>query len=71
MNGQFMIRIVGFITAGAVFLAGMAVLLGFLLPAYIPQNYRTIFGIVLIVYGIYRSIMLWIQGKRLKRYDEE
>ena len=70
MNGQTIVTLVGFVTAGVVLLGGIAIIAGLVLPAYVPDNYRTIVGFVLIIYGLYRSTMLWIKHKNARRYEE-
>ena len=71
MDGQRIIRLVGYVTAVVVFVAGIAILLGLILPSYIPQNFRTIFGVLFLIYGIYRSFMIWMQSRRARRIREE
>ena len=63
MDGQTIVTTVGYVTAGIVLLAGIAIIVGLVLPAYVPDNYRIIVGIVLFIYGVYRSVMLWIKQK--------
>jgi predicted metal-binding membrane protein len=48
----------GYVISIGVFLCGIIVLWGILLPPYIPQKFRIMFGVVLILYGIYRFITL-------------
>jgi uncharacterized membrane protein YfcA len=48
-------------------LAGVAVLLGFF-PPHAPQKFRIMFGIVLLLYGIYRFITLRV--KQQQRNEE-
>ena len=71
-TAQAILNIVGYATAGLIFLVGIVVLTGFLLPPYIPSNYRTILGIVMLIYGTYRLVMIRLKQKRggRRRYDE-
>ena len=71
MNGQSVVTIVGLVTAGVVLLAGIAIIIGLVLPAYVPGNYRIIVGCVMIFYGLYRTTMLWIKHKSAKQIDEK
>ena len=66
MNSQTLITVVGFVTAGAVLLVGIAIVTGLLLPTYVPDNSRMIVGGVMIAYGVYRSIMLWVKHRSQK-----
>jgi len=45
------------------------ILTGELLPSYIPDNYRTIMGAVMILYGTYRLAMLYIKERARRRFD--
>ncbi len=67
MNPQLILDIVGGITATLVLVVGIILLAGYLLPAYVPENYRTMLGIVMIIYGCYRLVMMWMKYKRVKR----
>ena len=71
MNGQTIVTIVGFVTAVVVLLAGIAIIVGLVLPAYLPGNYRIIVGCVMIVYGLYRSATLWIKHRSAKQFEEK
>ena len=52
------------------FLAGIAIIAGFVLPAYIPENYRIIVGVILVLYGFYRTALLLMKYKRAKQLGE-
>lgn len=67
MNPQLILDIVGGITAALVLVVGIILLAGYLLPAYIPDNYRTILGIVMVIYGCYRIVMIWLKYRKAKR----
>ena len=67
MNPQLILDIVGGITATLVLVVGIILLAGYLLPAYIPDNYRTILGIVMVIYGCYRLMMMWLKYRKAKR----
>jgi putative Mn2+ efflux pump MntP len=70
MHGQLIIQIVGYITAAIVMLAGILVLTGYIVSSYVPENFRIVAGIVLILYGIYRPAMIFIKNKNAKRFEE-
>jgi hypothetical protein len=69
MNPQLILNIVGGVTAGMVLILGIIILTGELLPSYIPDNYRTIMGAVMILYGTYRLAMLYIKERARRRFD--
>ncbi|HUN64801.1 MAG TPA: hypothetical protein VMW43_01785 [Bacteroidota bacterium] len=69
MNPQIILNIVGGITAGLVLVLGIIILFGQLLPDYIPDNYRLILGIVMVVYGTYRFIMMFMKERARKRFE--
>ena len=66
MNSQSLISVVGFVTAGTVLVVGVAVLIGMLLPASVPDTSRLIVGCLMIVYGLYRTIMMWTRHRSKK-----
>ena len=70
METQTVIRVFGYSTATIVFVVGIAVLFGLVLPAYVPEKFRTIVGVVLLLYGVYRAAMLWIKQHHGKRTEE-
>ena len=67
---QVMFRIISFITAGLILVVGIAILAGPLMPAYVPPNYRFILGIVMVLYGSYRILMVWIKQRNARRVRE-
>jgi hypothetical protein len=71
MNPQFILNIVGGVTAGMVLILGIVILTGELLPSYIPDNYRTILGVVMIMYGTYRLAMLYLKERARRRFDAD
>jgi uncharacterized membrane protein len=70
VEAQTIIRIFGYSTAGIVFVAGIIIMLGFF-PSYVPDNFRVIAGIVLMLYGIYRAAMLRMNQRSPKREENE
>lgn len=69
-QAQVIIRTVGYITGGIVFVAGILVVTGYIVPSYVPENFRLIAGFVLILYGLYRPAMIYIKSKNQERADE-
>ena len=68
-QGQVIIRTVGYITGGIVLLAGILVISGYIVPSYVPENFRLIAGFVLILYGLYRPAMIYIKSKNEEPVD--
>ncbi|HEV8538191.1 MAG TPA: hypothetical protein VGR15_04620 [Bacteroidota bacterium] len=71
MNSQTIVVMVGFITAGAALLTGVAIIAGIVLPQFVPDDYRIVFGLLFVIYGVYRSTFLWIKQRKAKVTDEE
>jgi NADH:ubiquinone oxidoreductase subunit 6 (subunit J) len=59
---------VGYVISTFLFVVGVLILSGFLFPPNVPQKFRIMFGVVLVLYGIYRFLTSRIK-KRQK--DEE
>ena len=70
MQAQDATRILGYSTATVVSLTGIAVIVGLILPSYIPDNLRVVVGVVLMLYGIYRGAALWGKQRYAKRREE-
>ena len=68
---QTIFTVVGVVTALLVFVVGVALLSGLLLPASVPDNYRITLGIVMTVYGTYRVVMLVMKFRKGRRNDRE
>lgn len=56
--------IFGYIVSIIVLLVGVGIIFGLLLSENVPSNYRTLLGVVFILYGTYRFITLRIKQKR-------
>ena len=69
MDGQHIIRIVGYLTAGIVLIAGILVISGSIVPSYVPENFRIMVGVVLVLYGLYRPAMIYGKNKKGRRDD--
>ncbi len=70
MDGQLIVRFVGYITAGVVLVAGILIISGYIVPSYVPANFRIIAGVVLILYGLYRPAMIYLKSKKAHRAEE-
>jgi hypothetical protein len=71
MNAQLIVRIVGIFTAGLVLLVGAVILAGAFMPAYIPEQYRWLLGVIMVIYGTYRIVMIWVKQRRDQRELEQ
>ena len=71
MDLQLVLRIISFVTASLVLIVGILVATGIMMPAYIPDNFRIIMGIAMIMYGIYRIAMLWLKRQKVDSDIEE
>jgi len=65
---QVIFRIVSVITAALILLVGIVIVTGLLIPAYAPANYRIILGVVMILYGSYRILMVWRKQRHAQRH---
>ncbi len=64
LDAQIILRTVGYITGGIVLVAGVLIISGYIVPSYVPDNFRIIAGAVLILYGIYRPAMIYIKSRK-------
>ncbi|MBM4165451.1 MAG: hypothetical protein FJ218_00760 [Ignavibacteria bacterium] len=63
MSLSLLLQIVGYSTASLISLCGIAILIEFI-PLVLPTHFRITFGIVLLLYGIYRIVTLWSKSKQ-------
>jgi hypothetical protein len=64
---QLIFRIISFVTAGLILVVGIFILAGPMVPSYVPSNYRIILGCVMILYGSYRIVMIWMKQRNARR----
>jgi len=50
------LRIIVLILSAGVMLFGVSVIAGFLVPVFIPDQFRILTGIVILLYGAYRFV---------------
>lgn len=67
MTGESIVRIVSYITSSSIFLVGVIVLSGTLLPLNVPENYRYILGGAMVIYGTYRVTMIRAKHRQAKQ----
>lgn len=71
MNGPILVRIIGLTTAIFVFATGILIVVGTLVPDFVPEKYQVFLGATLCVYGIYRTIMILIDVRKSRKVDGE
>jgi hypothetical protein len=59
---------VGYVLSGFLFICGIAIATGLLMPPTMPQKFRIMFGIVMLLYGIYRFVN--IRVKQQQRHED-
>ena len=70
VTAQTILYLVSYVTAGLILAVGVVSLAGYMLPAYVPANYRMILGIVMIIYGAYRISTVRMKQQHEKRDRE-
>ena len=50
------------------FVGGLFVILGVFIPSYVPKQFRIMLGIVLILWAIYRFVIIQTKSKQ---YEDE
>lgn len=71
MNGQIVIQIVGFVTSTSILVLGIIFLSGFMLPPYVPENFRILLGVIMVVYAVFRITMNVLKFRKRSEPDEE
>ena len=70
VNPQAILRILTYFVAVLILFWGVIVLAGLFLPESIPPNFRIMLGIVLILYSIYRIVIIWTKKQARREYEE-
>jgi hypothetical protein len=70
MNAATILSIVGYAIAVSIFCAGIAVLAGWLMPSYVPENIRIILGVMFVLYGVFRGTTTWLKQKQARQFAE-
>jgi len=55
---------VGYVLSGFLFLCGVVVATGVFVPPTMPRKFRIMFGIVMLLYGIYRFVNIRFQQQQ-------
>jgi hypothetical protein len=64
MTAAKLLRYFGYAASALVSLTGCLIIAGLILPLYVPSTFRVMFGVVLVLYGVYRYVAI-----RFKRRD--
>lgn len=60
------LRYFGYAASTMLSLLGVLIIVGLLIPSYVPSNFRVVLGVVLVLYGIFRFVSL-----RFKKTEDE
>ena len=52
---------VGYVMSGFLFLCGIVIATGLFMPPTMPEKFRIMFGVVMLLYGIYRFVNIRMQ----------
>lgn len=61
MVARKVLRYLGYAVSTTLFLTGILIIAGYLVPSYIPSNFRVLFGVVLVLYGVFRFVSLRVR----------
>ncbi len=62
----------GYVVAAMFVVAGLYIIYSPVMAKFsIPKEFRTIFGITVIGYGVFRSVIIYQKSKQRKEYDNE
>jgi hypothetical protein len=54
----------GYVLSGFLFVCGVVVATGLFMPPTMPQKFRIMFGVVMLLYGVYRFVHLRIKHQQ-------
>ena len=54
----------GYVLSGFLFICGLVVATGLFIPPTMPQKFRIMFGVVMLLYGVYRFVNLRIKQQQ-------
>ena len=70
MDALLILRLITYVTAGTIVVVGILLLTGLFIPVYVPANFRIITGVLMLLYGSYRIIMLIVKNRNERSYEE-
>ena len=56
--------IVGYVLSGFLFICGLVIASGLFIPPTMPQKFRIMFGVLMLLYGIYRFVNIRIKQQQ-------
>ncbi len=65
MDAGKVLTYLSYLVSAVFFLGGLFVIFGMFLPSYVPTQFRIMFGIVLMLWGIYRSVITYTKSRQL------
>lgn len=65
-------QVLGYTVAGLAFIAGGLILSGYMVPVFIQtERFRVLFGIVVVLFGVFRFVSAYFSGQRERRLIED
>lgn len=55
---------VGYVFSGILFIGGLIIASGLFMPPTMPQKFRIMFGMVMLLYGVYRFVNIRIKQQQ-------
>ncbi|MGA7160394.1 MAG: hypothetical protein WBZ48_05290 [Bacteroidota bacterium] len=55
---------IGYVLSGFLFVCGIVIATGLFMPPTMPQKFRVMFGVVMLLYGIYRFVNIRIKQQQ-------
>ncbi|HTR80823.1 MAG TPA: hypothetical protein VMM58_04265 [Bacteroidota bacterium] len=55
---------VGYALSGFLFIGGLIIATGMFMPPTMPQKFRIMFGVVMLLYGVYRFVNIRIKQQQ-------
>ena len=55
---------IGYVFSGILFIGGLIIASGLFMPPTMPQKFRIMFGVVMLLYGVYRFVNIRIKQQQ-------
>ncbi len=55
---------IGYVFSGILFIGGLIIASGLFMPPAMPQKFRVMFGVVMLLYGVYRFVNIRIKQQQ-------
>jgi len=56
--------LIGYVLSGFLFICGLVIALGLFMPPTMPQRFRIMFGVVMLLYGVYRFVNIRVKQQQ-------